>query len=199
MKIEEKIMLLLVPIVLVSIISATVAADYAQTTVFFNVPASTAFSVTLPGQGAVNSNGTIPPSAPPTADIEFNATNPTTNNIVPCVTGGTCQSGEGASGTPIFQYDNTGNLNISIQLIFNSTLPTGVTVRANSSWDNSGVSNGTAYAGDRPINATENTTLGTNIDWNAASFLNVYMYANFSEVVGGTRTTRLLNHTSVST
>ncbi|MEM4255269.1 MAG: hypothetical protein QXR53_02980 [Candidatus Norongarragalinales archaeon] len=198
MKIEEKIMLLLVPIAFVAIMSAAVSADYAQTTVFFNVPTSTAFTVTLPGQGAVSSNSTQNPNSPPTANIEFNASSSTVNNVVPCVTGGSCQSGEGPSGTPIFQYDNTGNVNISIQLIFNSTLPSGVTVRANSSWDNGGVSNGTAFAGDRPVNATENTTLGTNIDWNAASFLNVYMYANFSAVVGGTRTTRLLNHTSVS-
>ncbi len=198
MKVEDIIILLLVPVALIAMFSASAAADYVQTSVFFNVPTTISFSVTLPGQGAVNSNGTLPPNAPPTANIEFNSTNPTIVNIFPCVVGGgTCQSGAGSTGTPIFQYRNLGNTNISIQLIFNASLPSTVTTRANSSWDKSSLSNGTAFAGDRAVNATENTTLGTSIDWATTSVLNVYMYANFTVYPGGSRTKLLLNHTSV--
>ncbi len=199
MKVEDAVTLLLVPIVLITLLAVPAIADYAQTTVYFNVPVTTAFTVTLLGQGAVSSNSTNNPSSPPTANIEFNSSTGTQVNVMPCVVGGSgnCQPGITVNGSPIFQYDNTGNVNISVLLIFNSTLPTGVTVRANSSWANTSTSNGTAYGQDIAVNATDNAVLGRNIDSVVStSYLNVYLYANFSSVTGGTRTTRLLNHTT---
>ena len=204
MDLEKKAILLLVPILMVSM-ATVLLADYAQTDVLFLVQTSTAFRVSLPGLGPVGSNGTIPPSAPFTSDINFSSNTGTENNIVPCVAGGgTCQSSEGNNGVPIFQYDNTGTTNISVTLIFNESLPTGVTVRGNSTWNKTSLSNGTFYNGssghtssDFAVNSTELAIAAVDIAWDADSFLNVYLYANFTGVAGGS-SWRLMNHTSAS-
>ncbi|HIH20945.1 TPA: hypothetical protein HA244_06795 [Candidatus Micrarchaeota archaeon] len=197
MKTEQKVVILLIPLFAL-LLAPMIFADYAQTKVFFNVASSTAFRVTLPGQALVTSNATQNPSSPPTADIEFNTTSITANNIFPAVAGGTAQSGAGATGTPIFQYTNVGNVNISLTLIFNQSLPTGVTVRANSSWNQTSTWNGTAYTGDVAVNDTGLAVVGHNLTFSGPSYLNVYLYANFSSVQGS-RNVRLLNHTSTTT
>lgn len=201
MKVEDAVILLLVPVLFVTLLATPAIADYAQTTVFFNVPSASSFTVTVPGQSAVASNGTNNPNSPPTANIEFNSSVSTRVNIPPCTVGGTgnCQNGSGSTGTPIFQYDNTGNVNLTILLIFNSTLPSGVTVHGNSSWANTSLSNGTAYANDRALNATDSAVMGINLDSVDTSILNVYLFSNFTSVTAGTRASRLLNHTSVQT
>ena len=199
MKIQDRVILLLIPVLLVSI-APMLIADYAQTSVRFTVATVTSFTVTLPGEGAVTSNATNNPSSPPTAGVNFSAATNTVNNIVPCVhNSASCQTNAlgDAKGTPIFQYDNTGTTNITVTLIFNESLATGVSVRGNSSWDDTSVSNGTAYTGDTAVNATDLAVLGRSIDYNAVSILNVYLYANFSNVAAGT-SQRLLNHTSTA-
>lgn len=204
MSLEKKAVLLLVPVLMVSM-ATVLLADYAQTDVLFMVQTSTAFRVSLPGAGPIASNGTIPPSAPYTSDINFSSNTGTENNIVPCIAGGgTCQSSEGNNGVPIFQYDNTGTTNISITLIFNESLPGGVTVRGNASWNKTSLSNGTFWnessgvnSHDFAVNSTELAVAGRAIDWSADSFLNVYLYANFTGVAGGS-SWRLINHTSTA-
>ena len=198
MKSEEKVILLLIPLFALLMTPLIFAADYAQTKVFFNVATSTAFRVTLPGQSLVTSNTTQNPNSPPTADIEFNASSATVNNVFPCVAGGSCQTGAGATGTPIFQYMNIGNVNISLTLIYNQSLPSGITTRANSSWNQTSTWNGTSYAGDIAVNDTSLAVVAHNLTWQGPSYLNVYMYANFS-AVQGSRNVRLLNHTSTTT
>ncbi len=137
--------LILAPILFVS-------ADYAQTSVFFTVPVSLSFTVTLPGGTSTTSNttsGLAYLSTPSTSDIWFNSSAVTAQYIQPCVAGGAdCQT---SAAVPIFSYDNTGNVNMSLWMRFNASLESGVSVCVNST--RSGIGN---MAVDHPGSARRN-------------------------------------------
>ncbi len=165
------------------------AAATKSTTVYFNVPSSISFSVTLPGQSAT--------TGATTANIEFNSSIPTINKINCSVmlSGGVEQT----DLIPCFNYSNTGNQAINITLKFDS-LPAGVTVKAGL--------NDTAWIAscacaelptcniDDCIDVADSDVTVSSIAY--AGYEEVWLWADFSSVMGGTAETRTLTHTSVT-
>jgi hypothetical protein len=180
-------------------LAAMPLAEFAQTTVYFNVPVKTSFTVTLPLSLETNASGTTAPwSSEATADINFTATDfsGTQKMIEPCLTtafGGACQIG--ADTVPIFMYKNTGTVNISMYLKFNATaLPAGVVVGVNSSKQGTG-NNAVVHVGLYDVNNSDWAEAFQMLNISANQFINVTLYANFTNVYGGVYL-RLLAHNS---
>ena len=91
------------------------AAISTTTQVNFNVGTLLAYTLTLPGESGVAATG---PGAATTA-IEFNTTSGTDSNVNAKVVGGTVQS----DGTPIFQFDNTGTVDLNISVVLDTAVP----------------------------------------------------------------------------
>lgn len=135
MKVNKKIWIL-------GLVLLTLPAVYAlltTTQVSFNVQSVVAYTLTLPGQSGVSATG----GGAATAAIEFNITNTTATNVDAQVVSGTVQS----DGVPIFQFDNTGTININLSVFMNSTTnisatPCQIILKGN-----------TTYAGANPVNA----------------------------------------------
>lgn len=143
------------------------SAEYTQTIVHFNVPSEIAYTLTLPGVAAVNSAAS--PAA--TADIDFNCSSSgSVGSVNASAFGGSTQS----NGTPIFQFDNTGNLNLNITVYLNDTVPSCIKLWGNNTW----ALPADIAASDNAIAAT-NVTVALNLA-PADPAVNWYMWANFS-------------------
>ncbi len=172
-------------ILLLSLLAISTYADYASTEVYFSVPISTSFTVTLPGEAGVASDGSL--GAVFTADIFFNSTVPTNTSLQPCVAPGTtCQDTDA-----IFEYDNTGTVAINISLQFNASLPTGVTVNMNSS----ATAGGTVHEGLIPVNNTEWAPVILELPI-GADLGRAWLFADFSSYTG--TNVRWLTHNSTT-
>ena len=175
---------------LLALVSAPVP-NYAQTVMYFTNPETLSFTVTLPGYAANTSNTTVPPGAPATVAIEFNGTS-ATSNAEPCVRGGsaTCQTGP---TVPIFQYDNTGNANMTIQLKFSQALPSTLTICVNSTAQGTG-NNALHHTGCFDLNDTVWAVVVQNLTPKGANLTNATLYANFTAYSVGTEGNRRLDH-----
>jgi len=144
------------------------------TLVYFNVASLVAYTLTLPGQSAVNANST----GAPTTAIEFNSTTGTTANVNAKVVGGTQQS----DGVPIFQFDNTGTVPLNISVVLNSVTQSCVNLTG-----------ATTYAGadTGPQIGTTNVTV-VNSYAPAAAAQNWYMKADFTACTAADTSTRTL-------
>ncbi|MFH1106839.1 MAG: hypothetical protein V1787_03000 [Candidatus Micrarchaeota archaeon] len=175
-------------------LAALSAAEFGQTTVYFNVPISTSFTVTLPESTEANASGaTAPPGAPATADLNFSSLTGTETHLQPCLTaawGSACQTGP---AVPIFSYKNTGTVNISMYIMFNTTLPIGVTVGINSTKSGTG-NNAVVHSDLYDVNNSEWAAVFEDLNISAGMVVNVTLYANFSNVNGFSA--RLLSHNS---
>ena len=189
-------LLLLLPL------ASFVVAEFAQTNVFFTVPTVVSFTVTLPAGTNATSNTTTagaPLANPATSDIWFNSSASSATHIQPCVTGGSaCQTG---ATYPIFQYDNTGNVNISLWLSFNASLPSGVLVGVNSTCSGSANGQGVCHTALYDVNSSKNALVVSNLSFtggpNTGNYTNVTLYANFTNY-GPATNVRLLYHNSTS-
>ncbi|MBU1197688.1 hypothetical protein KJ765_04205 [Candidatus Micrarchaeota archaeon] len=180
-------------------LAAMPLAEWANTAVIFNVPVDTGFTITLPlGAGEANASSASDPG-PATADINFTCVTGTCTRVEPCLTtafGGSCQAG---AAVPIFQYTNAGNVNLSMTLIFNSSLPSGITVGVNSSA--SGVGNNAVTIGPEiPLNNSMEAMIFQELNTTASPAccsINVTLYANFTSVSGLVEQ-RLITHNSTN-
>lgn len=174
-------------------LSLYVFADFAGTTVYFTVPVSLSFTVTLPGTLLFSSNTSAVVTGY-TSDVQFNSTVPTNlTSVPPCVAGGACQS----AATPIFQYDNTGTVPINISLKFNASLPTGISVTANSTLPPLGQDTYANVPGRPiPLNGSLWAPLVNNLPFEGANVSNVWLYANFTAYTG-TQNVGLIHNSSL--
>ncbi len=178
-----------------------VAAKFAQTSVFFTVPVSLSFTVTLPGGTSTTSNTTSDLaylSTPATSDIWFNSSSQTAQHIQPCVAGGSsCQTG---AAVPIFSYDNTGNVNMSIWMKFNSSLESGVAVCMNSTRSGTGnmAVDHAGVANCYDLNNSQWVEVVSNLTSSGVNITNATLYANFTSKAVGT-TIRRLDHNTTQT
>ncbi len=162
--------LLLVPIVWA--ISTT-------TLVYFNINSVVAYTLTLPGESAVNANST----GAPTADIEFTSATGTDTNVEAHVVAGDWQN----STVPIFLFDNTGTVDLNITVALNATtVPcinfTGATTHA------------AALTG--AVIGTSSVTVVTGLT-PSASAQEWYMIADFSSCNAGDTSVRRLTSTGL--
>jgi hypothetical protein len=175
-------------------LAALIHGEYSQTAVYFNVPVKTSFTVTLPLSDVANASGVAaPPGATATADLNFSSEIGTVEMLQPClvtVFGGACQDGP---EVPIFMYKNTGNVNISMWLEFNNTLPNGVAVGVNSTRDGSG-NNAVVHSALYSVNASAWVEVFQHLKEDTGFVVNVTLYTNFTGVDG--LSIRLLMHNS---
>ena len=182
---------LLVLVVLAAIVYFA-AADTVTTTVYFNVPSSISFTVTLPGQSATASGGS-------SADIEYNASIPTQTKINCTVRPGNANNQ--TTLVPCFNYSNTGNRALNITLQFGSALPTGVMVKAghnNSAWAATCTCTdlaGTACNTNQCVEVNDSVAVKVaNIAY--AGYKEVWMWADFTNYMGGSTGSSTLTHTT---
>jgi hypothetical protein len=178
--------------------AALVAADYAQTTVWFTVATSVSFTVTIPGAGATSSTAAAPGTA--TGDVYVNATTVPVVALQPCANpdfSTNCQVTTVGSARPIFNYSNTGNVALNMTIRFNSTLPSYVAV-----WGNSTCSAGTCSAAKRPVNesgvSNEKHYVVQGLPTTAGNWAAEWLYVNFSSGATGGAVNRVMLHNSTS-
>lgn len=187
---QKRIMLALSAILLLSMAAYTQAIG-TTSSVRFNIATYAAYTVTLPGQSAVNATSSLPS----TAAIDINSSDGQSKSVEPCVTGGTCQS----STQPFFQFDNIGTVNINLSINMNQTLPTCITLEGanlRSNLNGAGSRMDTICASgnaSNPLggNCTTNVTVTTNFAPPDA-VVNWSMMANFTNCVQANSTNRQL-------
>ncbi|HLC37961.1 MAG TPA: hypothetical protein VJI71_00730 [Candidatus Norongarragalinales archaeon] len=189
MKTEEKIVLLLIPLLLLSI-APMLLADYVQTEVIFNIAANTGFMVTLPGQTVGAQGNSSSASNITTAQIEFNASSASSSTVYPAVVGGSAQT----STIPIFNYTNIGNTNLTIGLFFNNSgsnitcgdVNRNVTVYGNCTFYSAG--SGSCVATSPQVGLQESAIqqyIQNMTPQNWSVYAQVWLYANFSNCMEG--------------
>jgi len=167
-------LLAVLAITVVAAMPMALAAETVTTVAHFNVPSSVAFEVTLPGESAVESTG----GGAATTEIEFNCSNAngSESDVEAKVVGGTVQS----DGTPIYEIDNIGTVNINVTIALNASMPACMTLQG-----------GTTYGGisttitDSPQDVVTDFTP-------AASAQDYYLQTDFSACTAGDSTTRTI-------
>jgi hypothetical protein len=175
----KKMNLILVALTILLVVPAVYAAISTTTQVGFNVGTLLAYTLTLPGESAVNANST----GAPTTAIEFNSTTGTSSNVNAKVVGGSTQS----DGTPIFEFDNTGTVNLNISVRLNSGLPACMTLQGATTY--AGADTGATISTSDVSVVTSFTPAAAAQEW--------YMKADFSSCVAGDTTSRTLTSEGV--
>ncbi len=161
-------------VVLALLLVPVVWAISTTTQVNFNVGSVVAYTLTLPGESAVSATG----GGAPTTAIEFNTSSGTDANVDAKVAGGTVQS----DGTPIFQFDNTGTVNLDLSVALDSAVPSCVNMTGATTY--AGADTGAEIATANVTVATGYTPAAAAQDW--------YMKADFAACITGDTTTRTL-------
>jgi hypothetical protein len=171
--------ILILPILLILVISTVMgAAEYTQTMVQFNIQSTLAYTLTLPGESTTTSDPTAASAA--TTDIYFNSTAGNDKAVEAKVAGGTVQS----DGVPIFQFINTGTINITISVYLNDTTNSCIKLLGNDTYRDA--ANGTQIIG--VTNTTVDNALG--VGEPAHSY---YLWANFTNCYGGNEYRKLFS------
>ncbi len=159
-------------ITMIALIPSAMAAETVTTTAHFNVPSSVAFEVTLPGESTVESSG----GGTATTDIEFNCTDTggTEANVEAKVVGGTVQS----DGTPIYEIDNIGTVDINVTIAINTNMPACMALQG-----------GTTYGGISTGLTTSPTTVVDDFT-PAAAAQDYYLQTDFTACGASDSTTR---------
>ena len=144
------------------------------TQVNFYIGTVVAYTLTLPGETAVNANSTCAP----TAAITFNSTSGTDTNLDPYVVGGTSQN----STVPIFQFANTGTVNLNMSVILDLGLPACITLTGNTTY--AGAGTGVVISNTSNVTVVDNFTPTSTEDW--------YMQADFSACTSSDTTSRII-------
>jgi hypothetical protein len=145
------------------------------TTVYYTISTLVAYTLTLPGQSAVTANS----SGAPTPDIQFSSPTGTDTDVNPCVySTAYCQN----SSTPIFQFDNTGTVNLNLSVVLSSGAPSCINHTGATSYGGAGSGVQIGNANVTVVNSY--TPAAAAQDW--------YMKADFSGCTAGDSTTRTL-------
>lgn len=160
---------------------------YAQTTVYFLVPADASFAIAMPAnyENWYTITGTSENSATATDWISFNFTNvPQATLQEPYQHGASANSQQGAS-KPIFLIKNTGNVNERFEIKLNSTLPSGIFMYFNATC--------TGCSNPRTALTAISTSYQSLVDILPTNgFLNVTLYANISSDASAGETSRTI-------
>jgi hypothetical protein len=183
--------------------SIPVLADYVQTTFYFAVPSSTTFTVAYLDGGTNTSEGSFPPAIVG-GTYFFNSTTGYSVLVQPCVNGQTystadlrCQVGV---ARPAMVLTNTGTVNIDFWARWGTALPTGVLTCANGSKrDNTGTQTVKSTCTMGELNTTIAMMFATAVAPAAPSnAVNFTIYANFSNVAGGTNARTLYTNNTAT-
>ena len=178
-------------------------ADYVQTTFYFAVPSTTTFTAAYLDGGTNTSEGSFPPTTVGGTGF-FNSTTGTSTLVQPCTIGITysaanlqCQNG---TARPFIILTNTGTVNIDFWARWATALPTNVHTCANGTKrDETGtqVVKTTCTMGE--LNETIAMRFATGVTPTAPSnAVNFTIFANFSNVAGGTNSRTLYTNNTAS-
>lgn len=197
-------------IVLFSVAFTSVAfAEFATSRIYFNVPATTTFSIGMPdtytGGQNFSISGTSQASASATDWLSFNFSSIAQSALQEPSALGSFTRNQSGITRPIFLIDNTGNVNISVSIYVNESIPNNVQLWWNgSTWPATGC--GTTNSTIRSVSLTADLIVGigsTGTDKLAPGpspincRLNVTLYSNTSAgVSGGQLTTNLITNSS---
>jgi len=158
---------------------------YAKVPVYFNVPSDASFAVALPSSYTFTDiTGTSEAGATTLSWISFNFTDIPQYWVEPIVQGVSTDAQNGAA-KPIFLIDATGNVNITVSIRFESSLPSGITVCANATCSPvTGTSCGTVQETCTSVD-TSYVQLASNLAYSGNTYLNVTLYANVTSGVEG--------------
>lgn len=176
---NKKLLLALTILGLLSI-PFVVAQVVTTTQVFFNVDTVVGFRLTLPGEGGIDAT----PGGTATTAIEFNSSTGTDQDIDARVVGGAPQT----NTTPIFEFDNTGTVDMNISVILDTNTPACMVLRGATT--HAGALAGTQINSGTPV-AVANDLAPSDpvVEW--------YMITDFTACDAGDTTTRTLNSTSI--
>lgn len=180
-----------------------VFADYVQTTFYFAVPSSTTFTVAYLDGGTNTSEGSFPPTTVG-GTYFFNSSTGYSVLVQPCTKGITystldlqCQTGV---ARPAMILTNTGTVNVDFWARWGTALPSGVLTCANASKRESAGSQtvkSLCTLGD--LNNTDPMRIALNVQPSGTSnAVNFTIYANFSNVAGGTNSRTLYTNNTPS-
>lgn len=169
-------------VVLAAIVVPLVWAVTTTTQVNFNVAAVVGYTLTLPGESATTATD---PTAAPTAAIEFNVSSGSGSFIDPRVVGTTGASGLQNDSIPIFEFDNTGTVNINITTTREAGLDACITLF--------GANNATNLSDHVVITNGANASIAENFG-PADAAVEWYMFSNFTSCT--TAATNSLNVTT---
>lgn len=174
------------------------ADHYAWSNVYFSVPTTISFTVSMPGAASNLSSTAVEPGGQ-TDDIYFNASTGNDKHVAAgrnrAAAANTSIQVE-TSNIPILQFKNTGTVNITMGIRWNNTPAAEYLVYANSS---------IPIAGGAASAITDNTAITSTTQVLATAvqpsgLVNIYLYANFTGAVGGTSTAyQLLYNSTPST
>jgi len=151
---------------------------YAQTTVYFQIPADASFAIAMPSDYTswTYITGTEQGSATATDWISFNFTNAPQTGVQPYQHGNQAWNQDGAT-QPIFYIDNTGNVDEAFYIYWGSSLPSGISVCVNSTCTGTCTSPGTIST-CTSIGVGEGSATQIASTIKTDEFLNVTLYAD---------------------
>lgn len=201
---------LVVAVVFILLASVVFGAQLITTPVRFILPTTTTFTLAIPGNNATTFASTT--AGVTATTIMYNSTSRTDAGLNATAVGGAQQT----PAIPIFNITNTGNININITINFSTALPTGVEVKGG--WGTNAYQTGsngcTGPAAGPPVNATNGddklrcsnitasqvlTTIANLSTSGAAAHRNIWMWADYNNVVAGTDSVVNLVFTSLNT
>ncbi|MBD3319214.1 hypothetical protein GF342_04870 [Candidatus Woesearchaeota archaeon] len=159
------------------LLAGLATADTVSTTtqVQFNVDTVVGFTLTLPSETAVSASS----GGAATTSIEFVSTTGDDQNVNAKVSGGATQ----ASGSPIFQYDNTGTVDLDITVSLDSDLPSCMTLRGDTTYSGADTGDEITSSSDTEVVADFAPSAGAQ-DW--------YMKTDFTGCTASDGVTRTL-------
>ena len=188
---------------LFAILGASVAlAEFGTTRLYFNVPTDTSFQVAFPTTYVFEDiNGTTEATASETSTwVSFNFSGASTQSFVQPSVFGSFARNQSGSLIPIMLIDATGNVNLTLALHFNTTLPTGIFVSWNSTC-HPPPNNGCQGANNTPMLTNGNITQSSQIfvydlDFTGSTYANLSLYGHKNASASFGETSRLLIYNS---
>jgi len=165
---------------------------YAQTTVYFQIPADASFAIAMPANYGqwYTITGENEGGATPTDWISFNFTNVPQSWVEPYQHGNQSWPQQGAT-QPIFYIDNTGNVDEAFYIYWGSDLPSGISVCVNSTCTGTCIDPGTiSTCTSIGVGQGSATQIATTIKTD--EFLNVTLYANVTSDAAAGEVSRTL-------
>jgi len=141
------------------------------------VAVTLSFTLTLPSGGASYWNSTTSPPGTSIDKLEFNSTTGDEGWVHSCLPGISCQT----NTTAIFQFTNTGDDNITIDLNINASLPSFMILSCDIEFTYTNYMNIT----------TSNTTVISNIGIGSGNATDLWLWASFTNAYAGTSSREL--------
>ncbi|MFQ6020696.1 MAG: hypothetical protein ACE5J4_01585 [Candidatus Aenigmatarchaeota archaeon] len=170
------------------VIASLALAEFATTKVYFNIPANTQFSIAMPDTYSGAQNFTITATTLAEANdtdwISFNFSTVPQSSLQQPSAAGDFSRNQSGTAQPIFWITNLGNVNITITVWANESIPSNVQWWFNGTTTPGGTDCGTATTALTQMSGTAQNAI-TGLTYLGDCSLNFTMWANTSAGVSG--------------